>query len=252
MKDLYFYQTSIFHKRTVPFKNFFTYSYPSIMIKLGKLNLIKKNKFFSINSFNLLSFNTEDHGPRKKGENLILWVKNLIKKKFKYKNELQIYLFSIPRFLGYVFNPISIYLCFNNQKTLKFLIYQVKNTHHEQHCYVFKINKKNKKKQFANKKFYVSPFLKQDMRYEFNIKKILPNLEININAFSNNMKLLTGLKARQLEFSSINILKVILKNLFFAQKIMIWIHYESINIFRKSKKFFFKPEKKIDTLSYHE
>jgi uncharacterized protein len=42
-----------------------------------------------------------------------------------------------------------------------------------------------------------------------------------------------------------------LLNLFFSQKIMFLIHYQAIKIFLKSKKFFFKPDKKIDTFSYY-
>ena len=46
MKDLYFYQGTIFHKRTKPFKNFFSYSYPAIMLNLEKCNTFKKKSLF--------------------------------------------------------------------------------------------------------------------------------------------------------------------------------------------------------------
>ena len=45
MKDLYFYQVTIFHKRTKPFKNFFSHSYPAIMLNLEKYNVIEKKTF---------------------------------------------------------------------------------------------------------------------------------------------------------------------------------------------------------------
>lgn len=44
MKDLYFYQVTIFHKRTKPFKNFFSHSYPAIMLNLEKYNVVEKKK----------------------------------------------------------------------------------------------------------------------------------------------------------------------------------------------------------------
>ena len=83
MKDLYFYQVTIFHKRTKPFKNFFSHSYPAIMLNLEKYNAVEKKSFFSINKFNILSFHSRDHGARKKDANLSIWVKNTIKKNSK-------------------------------------------------------------------------------------------------------------------------------------------------------------------------
>ena len=49
-----------------------------------------------------------------------------------------------------------------------------------------------------------------------------------------------------------DILKEIFKNLFFSQKIMLLIHYQAIKILKKGKKYFFKPKKNIDTISFHE
>ena len=252
MEDIYFYQTTIFHKRTKPFANFFSYSYPAIMLNLSKYNTIKKTAFFSINKFNILSFHTLDHGDRKKNTDLLEWVKKTINKKFKYSKNLNVYLLSIPRFFGYVFNPISIYFCFDNKKILKFVIYEVKNTHHEQHSYVFKINQKNKKKHAANKKMYVSPFLNSHMKYDFKLISIFPSVHLKINATNKSMQLITSLKTKQIDFSNISLLKEIFKNLFFSQKIMLLIHFQAIKIFTIGKKFFFKPKKNKDTVSFHE
>ena len=55
----------------------------------------------------------------------------------------------------------------------------------------------------------------------------------------------------EINFSNTNVLKESLLNFFFPQKIMFLIHYQAIKIFLKSKKFFFKPDKKIDTFSYY-
>ena len=249
MKNIFFLKTTIFHKRTKPFLNFFSYKYPSLLLNLE--NMKNNNFFFSINKFNLLSFYSEDHGPRKKNYNLYQWIIKLIKKKYNFKNKLNIYLFCIPRFLNYVFNPISVYFCFDTNNQIKFIVYEVKNTHHEQHCYIFKINKKNLKSHYAYKKFYVSPFLTGNMIYKFLLKNNFPNISLQINVKNKTMDLLTGLKTNEINFSNTNVLKESLLNLFFSQKIMFLIHYQAIKIFLKSKKFFFKPDKKIDSFSYH-
>ena len=252
MKNIYFYETTVFHKRIKPFNNYFSYSYPSMMINLENIRTLKKKFFFSINSFNLLSFYEKDHGPQIENSNLYKWILKKIIKKFKYKKKLSIYLFSIPRFLGYVFNPISIYFCINSSNKLVFVLYEVKNTHHEQHTYLFKINNSNKKKHSTIKKFYVSPFLKMRMKYDFHLKSYFPNINLNINVLGKEMSLLTGFVSKEKKLTNINIIKTIISNFFFAQKIMVLIHYQAVKIFIKSKNFFFKQEKKKDTISYHE
>ena len=112
--------------------------------------------------------------------------------------------------------------------------------------------KKNSKKHTANKKLYVSPFLRSNMRYDFSLNSIFPCVTLKINANNETMQLLTGLKTKEISFSNIGLLKEIFKNLFFSQKIMLLIHFQAIKILKKGKKFFFKPKKNKDTVSFHE
>ena len=90
------------------------------------------------------------------------------------------------------------------------------------------------------------------MRYDFTLNSIFPCVDPEINANNKSMQLLTGLKSKEISFSNMGLLKEIFKNLFFSQKIMILIHFQAIKIFKKGKKFFFKPQKNKDTISFHE
>jgi DUF1365 family protein len=112
---------------------------------LDELNNINKLFLFSINSLNLFSFFFKDHGERNENNNPKNFILSNISKKFNDKKNYTVYLYCAPSFLGYVFNPISIYLCKNDKKEIKYICYEVKNTHHEQHCYFIKIKKKSKK-----------------------------------------------------------------------------------------------------------
>ena len=57
--------SSIVHKRYGKIEHFFKYKVPSLFIDLDELEIIKlKSKIFSINSFNIFSFNEKDHGYR--------------------------------------------------------------------------------------------------------------------------------------------------------------------------------------------
>ena len=71
---------------------------------------------------------------------------------------------------GYVFNPLSIFYCYNKNTELKAILYEVKNTFNEQHTYVFLVEKGSKIiTQNCNKKFYVSPFIEMECTYFFKI-----------------------------------------------------------------------------------
>jgi len=54
--------SSIVHKRYGKIEHFFKYKVPSLFLDLDELEIIKsKSKIFSINSFNIFSFNERDH-----------------------------------------------------------------------------------------------------------------------------------------------------------------------------------------------
>ena len=108
-------------------------------------NSCNKLFLFSVNSLNLFSFFFKNHGERNENANLKYFILKQISKRFNDKKNYTIYLYCTPSLLGYVFNPISIYLCKNYKNEIKYICYEVKNTHHEQHCYFIKINKKSKK-----------------------------------------------------------------------------------------------------------
>ena len=113
------YSGFVTHRRFKPKRHFFSYKTFSLLIDLKEIkNLGKKIKFFSYNRFNILSFYDSDHGPRD-GSSLVNWVKNTISKaKIDFKIGT-IKLLCYPRFFGYVFNPLSIFYCYDANLRLR-------------------------------------------------------------------------------------------------------------------------------------
>ena len=70
-------------------------------------------------------------------------------------------------YFGYVFNPLSIFYCYNENFELKAILYEgEKYLYNEQHTYVFPVLNDNKIiTQSCNKKFYVSPFIEMETAY---------------------------------------------------------------------------------------
>jgi DUF1365 family protein len=233
------YDGHVTHRRFTPLRHFFSYKTFSILFDLDELEeLNKKIIFFSLNSFNLFSFYNKDHGERD-GSNLKDWVKEIFK---KYNLDLKISsvkLLCFPRVFGYVFNPLSVFYCYENSK-LKAILYEVKNTFNEQHTYIFLVDENFKIiSQNCNKKFYVSPFIEMKTFYNFRLSE--PNEQLRILIKQTNSLKEKVLVACQIGKKKTLSSKELLKNLFthplMTFKIITAIHFEALRLWRKGATF---------------
>ena len=107
------YTGTVIHKRFKPKEHFFKYKVFSLFIDLSELEILSdKIRFFSLNRFNLISFQEKDHGERD-GSSLTKWVKKNLKQNNINSENIKIKLLCYPRILGYVFNPLSIFFVYN-------------------------------------------------------------------------------------------------------------------------------------------
>jgi DUF1365 family protein len=91
-----------------------------------------------------------------------------------------------------------------------------------------------------------------DLKYKFYLLNNNKQFLLNIDVYKKNQIMLkTGISSSGIELNNISLILNVIKNLFYAQKIMIFIHYQAIKIFKKQKSFFSKPPKKNDTISFH-
>ena len=233
------YSGFVTHRRFKPKRHFFTYKTFSLLIDLCEIkNLEKKIKFFSYNKFNILSFYDLDHGPRD-GTSLINWVKNTLKEAKINIGRGKIKLLCYPRFFGYVFNPLSIFYCYDDNSDLKAILYEVKNTFNEQHTYVFPTStSSNLILHKCHKKFYVSPFMEMKTFYNFRLLKPGKILNIFIKQSDKEGTLLTACQVgKRLEISSKNLFYQFLKHPFMSFKVIIAIHFEAFRLWIKGVKY---------------
>ena len=245
------YSGLIIHKRFKPKKHFFSYKTFSLLIHLNEIqDLGKKINFFSYNKFNILSFYNIDHGPRD-GSSLTKWVKkNLSKAKINI-NGGTIKLLCFPRFFGYVFNPLSIFYCYDKNDKLKAVLYEVKNTFNEQHTYLFKsTHSSNLILHKCSKKFYVSPFIEMKTFYNFRLSKPGNNIDILIKQNDSNGPLLVARQlGKKINLNSQNLLYQFLKHPLMSFKVIFAIHFEAFRLWVKGVKLVKKKVKIKNNLS---
>ena len=246
------YNGEVTHTRFKPVRHFLKYKTFSLLIDLDEINILDKSiGIFSHNKFNVFSFYDKDHGDRD-GGNLKDWVISNLKKFRIKENITNIKVLCYPRILGYVFNPLSIFYCYEKEKLVA-IFYEVKNTFNEQHTYVFKIKNNEEIIQKCRKKFYVSPFM--DMETFYNFKLLNPNdkLSVFIKQTDSDGTILTATQTGDNnEFSfkqlAINFLKYPLMTI----KIISSIHYEALLLWKKGAIYRKREVKLKNNLSFEE
>ena len=246
------YNGEVTHTRFKPVRHFLKYKTFSLLIDLNEINLLDKSiGIFSHNKFNIFSFYDKDHGDRD-GGNLKEWV-ILNMKKFNIKENItNVKVLCYPRIFGYVFNPLSIFYCYEKDK-LKAIFYEVKNTFNEQHTYIFKIKNNEEIVQKCKKKFYVSPFMDMETYYNFKLKNPNDKLSVFIKQTDAEGAILTATqtgdkKEFNLKQLAINFLKYPLMTI----KIIGSIHYEALLLWKKGAIYRKRNVKLKNNLSYEE
>ena len=246
------YNGEVNHTRFKPVKHFLNYKTFSLFIDLDEIEQLDKSiSIFSHNKFNIFSFYNKDHGDRD-GNCLKKWVIFNLKKYKIEGNISKIKILCYPRIFGYVFNPLSIFYCYENDK-LKSIFYEVKNTFNEQHTYIFKIKDGEEIKQKCKKKFYVSPFM--DMETFYNFKLIDPNQRLSVMIKQTDAEG-TVLTATQTGYKKEFNFKQLLINFFkyplMTLKIISSIHFEALLLWKKGAIYRRRDKKVFNNLSYEE
>ena len=246
------YNGEVTHTRFKPVRHFLKYKTFSLLIDLDEINLLDKSiGIFSHNKFNIFSFYDKDHGDRD-GGNLKDWVISNLKKFQIKENITNIKVLCYPRILGYVFNPLSIFYCYEKDKLVA-IFYEVKNTFNEQHTYIFKIKNNEEIIQKCRKKFYVSPFM--DMETFYNFKLLNPNdkLSVFIKQTDADGTILTATQTGEKKVFSFKQLAInFLKYPLMTIKIIGSIHYEAFLLWKKGAIYRKRDIKLKNNLSYEE
>lgn len=235
------YIGKVFHKRHIPFEHSFTYRVFTMWLDID--NLPTHLKTFSHNRFNLFSLFDKDHGKRD-GSSIRSYVEAAAQTKGIDIQNGKIFMLTFPRILGYVFNPITVYFCYNKEHELKGILHQVKNTFGGQHGYMLPVEQLSPNiKQECEKVFHVSPFIHMDCTYKFHLQEPNETLNFAIHQFTkDNEKILTATwGGKQCPLSDSALLKTLVTHPLLTLKIIIGIHWEALLLFKKGAKYISPP-----------
>jgi len=239
------YKGQVSHQRYTPRLHGFTYSLFMMYVDLDELpTLFNKFLLWSFNKPNLASFYRKDHHGE--DEDLADSIRSLVYKNTGEHIHGSICLLTHLRYFGYIFNPISMYFCYDETgENVTHVVAEVSNTPwKEQHCYVLK-NDKYHKTISANhtKEFHVSPFMHMNMEYRWNIQPPEESVNIHIENWIKNEKIFdASMYLDKHEISSSNLINILIKFPLMTLKVTTLIHYEALKLWFKGIQYVPHPK----------
>ena len=191
------YHCALSHGRLSPEKHGFTYPVYFLALDLAELDEIQqRTKLFGYNRWRPCSLWDGDYLDAAEGTIRQKLSSLLVRR--GHKEELSsIVLLTVPRSLGYAFNPVSFHYCYGLNGKLCLVVVEINNTYGEKHVYI--LSKQNEQapgslpnvmRYVEKKDFFVSPFNDLRGHYEFMMSPLGDELDIRINLVRNEQLLL--------------------------------------------------------------
>lgn len=232
------YRGGVTHRRLRPRDHRLNYRVFWLLLDLAEIDgLDRRLRLFSRNRFNLLSFHDRDHGDGS-GAALRPQVEAWLERAGVALEGGPIRLMTMPRVLGYVFNPISLYYCHRADGRLAAVVYEVTSTFGVRHAYVIPVPAEDQAagliRQGAAKALYVSPFMGMEMDYEFRGHAPGERLDLTIDGVDSGGVLITAaMSGERHDLTDADLLSAAAALPFLTLKVVAAIHWEALKLWLK-------------------
>ena len=240
------YRGEVLHRRFRPVHHRFVYRVDSFLFDLDELSAVASRcRLFSLNRFNLFSFYFRDFGLGS-GQSPNDYLQALLAEHgvaAAARAELLCY----PRILGYTFNPLSVYYCYDASDELYAVLYEVSNTFGQRHSYLIPADKERSSRssvlrQQCDKGFYVSPFIPMQARYHFRLRRPDERLAVAIRETDQDGALLHAVfRGERRALSDRALLASFCRLPFMTVKVMLAIHWQALKLYIKGMRILPRP-----------
>ncbi len=231
------YCGTVVHRRIKPVGHRLSYRVYYLLVDLDELPVLDGAlRLFSHNRFNLLSLHDGDHGDGR-GGSLRAHVERQLSAAGIEIGRGRIRLLAMPRVLGYVFNPISVYFCHREDGTPAAILYEVNNTFGQRHSYLARIDGNGTAaplRHACGKQLYVSPFIDMATTYRFATRPPGDSFALTIEQNDAEGPLLqASLTARRIELGDGALLQAFVTHPLLTLKVIGGIHWEALRLWLK-------------------
>lgn len=230
----------VVHQRARTFEHRLSYALWMVLVDLDELDSLQDRlRLLGRGRFGLVSLRTSDHGDRS-GRPLRTQVEAHLSESGIDIAGGPIRLLTMPRILGYGFNPISVFFCHTPDGALAALVYEVTNTFGERHSYLVAVpaDQVGPLRQTVEKQFFVSPFMDRDLSYDFTVRPPGDAVSVVVAVRRGDTPILTASFAgRRRPLTDGQLLQAFVTHPLLTWKVTAGIHWEALKMMVKGARY---------------
>jgi DUF1365 family protein len=237
------YRGTLAHHRRTPTDHRFSYRVALPLVDLDELDeLVGQHPLWSAERHNLVSFWRRDYLPDRRGP-LADAVRCLAEERLGRRPAGPVAMLAHPRTWGWLFNPISLYYCFDREETrVEALVAEVTNTPwHERHVYVVGEPGQHR----FSKQLHVSPFFGMDMDYELAYEEPGDRLSLSMRTVRGDETLfVAGLRLERRELDRRTLGRLVWDQSFATARVSATIYRQAFGLWRGGAPFVSHPRRR--------
>lgn len=244
------YRGQVMHQRLRPRRHRLAYRLFMLLLDLDDLDALDRRlRFFSRNRRNLVAFHDCDHGDGSATPLKQQVEAHLRRAGIPHGGAVQ--LLTMPRLLGFAFNPLSVYFCHAAGGRLAAILYEVTNTFGQRHAYMLPVHGRGETvRQHIAKNLYVSPFLGMDMDYHFRVRPPASETLVAITGCDQDGPLIVAaLRLRRASLGDRQLLGALLAHPLMTFAVVAAIHWQALKLWLKGVPLVRRPPPPAEPVS---
>lgn len=236
------YVGHVVHRRLADFDHRLRYRTWMLLIDLDAMET-ERPRLLSRRRFSLLSWRPADHGDGSQTP-LRVQIETALAQAGVALDGGPIRLLTMPRVLGYGFNPISVYFALGPDGDLRGLVHEVTNTFGERHSYALPagLGPDGAARHATDKTLFVSPFMDGALIYEFQVHAPDDRVSVAILAKRDGLPLLTASFAGERRpLSDGSLMRLFVSHALLTFKVTAAIHWEALKMMFKGARYRHRP-----------
>ena len=230
------YVGTLRHRRLEPVPHAFRYPLFMVLLDIDRIDeLMAVSPFTSRNRFNWATFADRDHFG-----DLRVTLRERVRHDAN-RNGIDlpdgpIYVLTHLRYLGYCFNPLSLFYCFDRDGQLRAVLGENNNTFGGRHNYWLQPDGSPRRsfRARAAKALYVSPFMEPDLDYTFALSPPAESLTVHMQALRHGRSFFDAtLTLERRPWTAPDIRRALVRHPAMTINVIAGIHWEAVKLWWK-------------------
>lgn len=235
----------VLHRRNRPLNHEFSYRVFMPFLDLSELEqLFRKRWFWSVNRSNVAAFHRQDFlGETSRNLSDVVWEQ--VEREIGPQARGRVMLAANLRYWGYSFNPISMYLCADDEDQFVALLADVTNTPWgDSRQYVVPLIDGSCSGHCSPKVLHVSPFNRMEQHYRWQVRCTAEELFVGITNVEDDRALsFASIRLQLRAVSALSLSRALLRFPFMTGRVILAIYWQALHLRLKGMAYVPPPSK---------